>query len=97
MHFLGQYYENGWETPVDRAAAFAWYRSSAEGGDFRGQCSHASVLADQGRLTEAVHWLRLAMETATPEYLRQLRQELAQSAQPELRELANDIGDGEAQ
>ncbi len=45
MHFLGLYYENGWETPVDRAAAYSWYRRSAEGGDYRGQCSYASVLA----------------------------------------------------
>lgn len=96
MHFLGQYYEYGWETPVDRATAFAWYQSSAEGGDFRGQCSHASVLAEEGRVTEAVHWLRLAMKTATPEYLRQLRQVLVESPQPELRELAKEIGAGES-
>jgi len=37
------------------------------------------------------------MKTATPDYLRQLRQVLAQSAQPALRELANEIGAGEAQ
>ena len=91
MHFLGQYYEYGWETPVDRATAFEWYRRSAEGGDFRGQCSHASVLAEEGHVAEAVHWVRLAVKTATPEYLHQLRQTLLKSDIAELRELAREI------
>lgn len=93
MHFLGQYYEYGWETPVDRATAFEWYRRSAEGGDFRGQCSHASVLAEQGNLTEAVYWLRLAIKTATPEYLGHLQQALGQSQHVELRALTKEISD----
>ncbi len=91
MHFLGQYYEHGWETPVDRATAFDWYQKSAEGGDFRGQCSHASVLAEQGRMAEAIQWLRLAITTATPDYLKHLRETLAQSPHPALRDLANEI------
>jgi len=94
MHFLGQYYEYGWETPMDRATAFEWYRRSAEGGDFRGQCSHASVLAEQGNVTEAVHWLRLAMQTATPEYLGHLRQALTQSEHVELRALSSEMYSG---
>ncbi len=89
MHFLGQYHENGWETPVNRTAAFAWYRRSAEGGDFRGQCSHASVLAEQGRLDEALHWLRVAATTATPEFLARLAAVLAQSPHQRLRDFAN--------
>jgi len=93
MHFLGQYYEYGWETPVDPATAFEWYRRSAEGGDFRGQCSHASVLAEQGNVAEAVYWLRLAIKTATPDYLGHLRQALGQSQHEELRALAKEIGD----
>jgi len=95
MHFLGQYYEHGWETPVDRTAAFTWYQRSAESGDFRGQCSHASVLAEAGRVSEAVDWLKLAMQTATPEYLRELRQVLIQSPHLELRNLAQGMDDGE--
>jgi len=94
MHFLGQYYEYGWETPVDRATAFEWYRRSAEGGDFRGQCSHASVLAGQGKVTEAVHWLRLAMQTATPQYLSHLRHALTQSEHVELRALSSEMYSG---
>jgi uncharacterized protein len=94
MHFLGQYYEYGWETPVDPTTAFEWYRRSAEGGDFRGQCSHASVLAEQGDLAEAVYWLRLAIKTATPEYLAQLQQALSQSQHAELRALADIINAG---
>jgi len=33
------------------------------------------------------------MKTASPEYLQQLHQVLVQSPHPELRELANEIGD----
>ncbi len=88
MHFLGQYYENGWETPVSRDTAFAWYRSSAEGGDFRGQCSHASVLVEQGRIEEALHWLRLAEKSATPRYLSHLAAILLSSRCQALRDFA---------
>ncbi len=88
MHFLGQYYENGWETPVDRSAAFAWYRRSAEGGDFRGQCSYASVLVEQDRVDEALHWLRLASRSATPSYLTHLASVLLTSSCQALRDFA---------
>ena len=91
MHFLGQFYENGWETPVDRQAAFAWYQRSAEGGDFRGQCSHASVLAEQGRIEEALHWLRLAVTTATPAYLGHLAPLLKASCHNALRAFADTL------
>ncbi len=88
MHFLGQYYENGWETPVSRDTAFAWYRASAQAGDFRGQCSHASVLAEQGRIEEALHWLRLAAKSATPGYLSHLAVTLLSSRCQALRDFA---------
>jgi TPR repeat protein len=89
MHFLGQYYENGWETPADRETAFDWYRRSAEGGDYRGQCSHASVLAEQGRIDEALHWLRQAVTTATPAFLAHLVIVLETSTHAALREFAD--------
>lgn len=85
MNFVGLYHEHGWETPVDRQAAFAWYQRSAEGGDYRGQCSYASVLAEQGRIDEALHWLRLAVTTATPRFLGQLATTLASSPYEALR------------
>ncbi|HEY0342115.1 MAG TPA: tetratricopeptide repeat protein [Steroidobacteraceae bacterium] len=79
MHFLGLYHENGWETPASQDIAFDWYRRSAEGGDYRGQCSYASVLAEHGRMEEALRWLRLAATTATPAYLSALAATLRQS------------------
>ena len=91
MHFLGQFYENGWDVAIDRETAFAWYRRSAEGGDFRGQCSHASVLAEQGRIEEALHWLRLAVTTATPAYLGHLARVLEHSHCEALRKFARDL------
>ncbi|HTP40297.1 MAG TPA: tetratricopeptide repeat protein, partial [Steroidobacteraceae bacterium] len=88
MNFLGEFYENGWEVPADRATAFDWYRRSAEGGDFRGQCSHASVLAEQGRINEALYWLRHAATTATPAYIKHLIATLQRAPHPALREFA---------
>ncbi len=88
MHFVGQYYENGWETPADRQTAFEWYRRSAEGGDFRGQCSHASVLAGQGLIEGALYWLRLAATTATPAYLAALMPVLENSPHEKIRDFA---------
>lgn len=84
MNFIGLYYENGWGAPVDREAALTWYKRSAEGGDYRGQCSYASVLAEQGHVDEALHWLRQAAETATPLFLRQLAVVLKTSRHEEL-------------
>jgi uncharacterized protein len=94
MHFLGQYYENGWETAPDRQAALSWYRRSAEGGDFRGQCSHASVLAEEGRVEEALEWLRLAARTATPTYLTHLAATLEKSTHSELRDFSQTLREG---
>lgn len=91
MNFLAQYYENGWETPMDRDTAVAWYRRSAEAGDFRGQCSYASVLAEQGRVQEALGWLQLAVKTATAAYLAQLGAALAASPHEALRVFAASI------
>lgn len=88
MNFVGLYHENGWETPVDHEAAAQWYRRSAEGGDFRGQCSYASLLADEGRIDESLHWLRLAATTATPRFLAQLATVLEHSPHRALRDFA---------
>ncbi len=85
MHFLGEYLEKGWGTPSDLDAAISWYRRSAEGGDFRGQCSYASVLVEQGRIEEALHWLQLASKTATPAYLLALAPILEKSSHERIR------------
>lgn len=91
MNFIALYHEQGWETPVDPVAAFDWYRRSAEGGDYRGQCSYASVLAEQGRMDEALHWLREAKLRATPGFLSHLATVLDQSPHEALRSFAHGL------
>jgi uncharacterized protein len=91
MNFMGMYCENGWETARDPDAAFSWYRQSAEGGDFRGQCSYASALAEQGRVDEALMWLQRATTTATPRFLAELATVLKQSPHAALRNFADEL------
>jgi TPR repeat protein len=83
MNLLGRHYEEGWEVERDPAAALDWYRRAAHGGDFRGQASYAGVLAQQGRIDEALQWLERALEAGTPSFLEKLGDELecAQQAQ----------------
>ncbi len=107
MNLLGRHYEEGWEVECDPRRAADWYRRSAEGGDFRGQISHAGVLAQRGDIDAAVFWLRCAAETARPDLLRQLAAQLEQSPHAALRSTAahlleraaqheQALGDGEA-
>jgi TPR repeat protein len=86
-HFLGQYFENGWETAVDHARARDLYRESAEGGDYRGECSWASVLTDEGRIDEAATFLRRGIAKAPAHYLVALYDVLRHSPHAALREL----------
>ena len=88
MHFLGQYYEHGWETAPNAELAKELYRRSAEKGDYRGQCSWASVLTEEGRIEEACALLRMAMAIAPTYFAEALRCDLSQSRHPELRALA---------
>lgn len=90
MNLLGRYLEEGICCEQDLDAAHHWYRRSAEGGDFRGQFSHAAVLADQGRVEEAVAWLRSALGAGNLGFLRVSRKALTSAIQPQLRALAMD-------
>ncbi|WP_374439956.1 tetratricopeptide repeat protein [Pseudomonas panipatensis] len=90
MNLVGRHYEEGLVVPRDLAQAHAWYRRSAEAGDFRGQFSHAAVLAEQGRVEDARHWLQRALEGGNLNFLRVAREQLERSAHPPLRRLALD-------
>jgi TPR repeat protein len=90
MNLLGRYLEDGLVCPIDAAAAHEWYRRSSEAGDFRGQFSHATVLADQGRLGEAVSWLRVALENGNLNFLRVSRERLLSSPSAPVKALALD-------
>jgi len=88
MHFLGQYFEYGWETASDAEKAHELYRRSAEKGDYRGQCSWASVLTQKGHIAEACILLRKAIAVAPTYFVEALRGDLSRSRHPELRAVA---------
>jgi TPR repeat protein len=88
MNLLGRYLEEGLYCERDLPVAHDWYRRSAEGGDFRGQFSHAGVLAEQGHIEEAITWFRSALRIGTLNFLRVSRQTLLSSPYPEIRALA---------
>lgn len=90
MNLLGRYLEEGLYCEQNVPAAHDWYRRSAEGGDFRGQFSHASVLAEQGHIEEAITWFRNALRIGNLNFLRVSRETLMSAVQPEIRALAID-------
>ena len=88
MNLLGRYLEEGQVCPANPAAARDWYRRSAEGGDFRGQFSHAAVLAAEGRVDEALAWLEKALTGGNLNFLRVASQTLASATDPRIQALA---------
>jgi len=79
MTKIGRYYEDGLVVEQDRDAAFFCYQEGAQGGDFRGQFNYASMLAERGRLAEALEWLAKVPLTATKAYLEKTGALLQQS------------------
>lgn len=93
INLVGRFTEEGWATRRDPALARDLYRRAAEAGDFRGQCNHAQALREAGHREEAVAWFRRAADSGTPGFLRSLAAGLATAPEPELRDLAREIGD----
>lgn len=91
MNLVGRFVEEGWGggTP-DPVAAEDWYRRAAEGGDFRGQFNHASVLVRRGEVEEAAAWFRRAAETGTLGFLRSMAAHLERQPDP-LRAIAIEV------
>ena len=87
MNFVGRHYDEGWDVERDPVAAVEWYLRSAEGGDFRGQASYASVLAREGRIDEAERWLVRAIDAGSPVFLEKLAGSLADSPHERFRAL----------
>jgi len=85
MNLLGRYLEEGLACQADPAAAHDWYRRSAEGGDFRGQFSHAAILAEAGRLDDALQWLEKALVIGNVKFLQVSSESLLTSAHPQMR------------
>ncbi|MDB5736585.1 MAG: hypothetical protein JWO65_253 [Sphingomonas bacterium] len=76
---VGTLHEEGRLTPRDMAKAADCYARGAEGGDFRGQFHHARLLAEGGRVDEALAWIARAAEAATPEFRARMKAYLAAS------------------
>lgn len=100
MNLLGRYLEEGIACTQDVPAAYQWYRRSAEGGDFRGQFSHAAVLAAQGNYEQAIGWLSVALQSGNLKFLRTSALSLAHASTSVLQaqalgffERAAEIGD----
>lgn len=89
MNLVGRFLEEGLVVPRDIEAAHLWYRRSAEAGDFRGQFSHASILAERGDLAGARFWIERALEGGNLNFLRIAGQQLLGSPYPELQLLAD--------
>ncbi|MCP1441704.1 TPR repeat protein [Pseudomonas sp. GGS8] len=89
MNLLGRYLEEGRFCDADPVAAFDWYRRSAEGDDFRGQFSYGSVLAEVGRIDEALTWLGKAMSKGHSSFLRVSSEALLNAQNPAIRQLSH--------
>jgi TPR repeat protein len=91
MNLLGRYLEDGRYCEADIPAAHGWYKHSAEAGDFRGQFSHAAVLAEQGLIADAVFWLGTALQGGNLNFLRVSRRILLCATHPDIRAMALDF------
>lgn len=88
MNLLGRYLEQGLACEADVPAAWRWYRLSAEAGDFRGQFSHAAILAEQGDIEQSLAWLHTAVALGNVNFLRTSVASLQQAPHAAIRAMA---------
>ena len=88
MNLLGRFHEEGWDRRPSRPEAARWYRAAAEQGEYRGLFNLASLSHRAGRRTEAIGYLRTAVERGCPAFLREAAALLADNDDPALRDLA---------
>jgi hypothetical protein len=74
------------------AKAAECYARVAEGGDFRGQFNHARLLAEAGRVEEAVQWIARAAETASPAFRARMKAYCEAAPVSVLNEVAQTLG-----
>lgn len=87
-NYVGSFHEDGWVVERDLTEAARCYAIAAQGGDFRGQFNHARMLADAGKIDEALAWLVKVPDTATDAFIAKARAWFEISPIPELRETA---------
>ncbi len=85
VNFVGSFAEDGWVHPRDMARAAHCYARAAAGGDFRGCFNHARMLAAEGRIDEALHWIGRAGALGNTRFVGQVRDWLAACPYPGLR------------
>jgi len=95
MNLLGQFREKGWTRPPKPRAAKLWFRLSAQGGCFRGQFHHARYLLREGKVTEAVRWLRSSLPQAPADFACEAAEMLARHPEPRVAQLATDFLDAQ--
>lgn len=90
MGLAGRCREEGWGAARDRGAALAWYERGARAGDCWAQFNLATLLVEAGRTDDAAEWLRVSLETGTPNYLEAAGRELAAQDDAVLAEIGRD-------
>lgn len=93
MNFLARYYEHGWEVEKDPPKARTLYQRSADAGDYRGECSWASVLAAEARVDEAGIYLARGLAKAPAAFIEAMRETLRSNDDPRIRELERHVDD----
>jgi TPR repeat protein len=89
MNLVGRYLEQGLVAGADLPRPQVWYMRSAQAGDFRGQFSHAAMLAEEGDVDTALIWLQRALEGGNANFLRSSLKVLEQTRQPAIRAMAS--------
>jgi len=88
MNMLGHARELGWTRARKPRAARFWFRLAAQGGCFRGQFHHARFLLRDGKVAEALRWLRSSLAQSPPDFAREGAEMLARHHEPRVRGLA---------
>jgi TPR repeat protein len=81
-NFVGSFHEDGWVVERDLAEAARRYAIAAVGGDFRGQFNHGRMLAAEGEIDEALHWMGLAWDGGNARFRAQMIDYLLQQNEP---------------
>lgn len=79
LNFIGQFYEDGWVVERNMTAAADCYARAAAAGDFRAMFNHARLLRMDGRVADALDWLRRAGSAGNTRFVALASEWLARS------------------
>lgn len=92
MNMVWRCCEQGWGCSPDTIAAMDWYGQSAHAGYFRGQYNYATLLAENGLMSEAADWFWQAASAGTIGIRRAIVKALARAQDPALRTVLVRVG-----